>query len=115
MGHYILHFSLCHGMWPEMPGHKYHHRWQGAGGLRYGLRHGSCEGGGSQKGAPTTPRARKPFFFHPGSADCKVAWERVEKVWAGGGLKFHSFSMLCLKQSCGTTKGRSLPVPALPG
>ena len=64
MGRYILCFSLCRGMWPEMTGHKYHHCWWGVGGgvVMVSVT-GTLEGGGSQKGAPTTPRARKPFFF----------------------------------------------------
>ena len=55
MGRYILYFSLCHGMWSEMTGHKYRHCWWGVGGLRYGPCHRSPEGEGSQEGAPTTP------------------------------------------------------------
>ena len=43
-GCYILHFSLSHGMWSEVTGYKYHHRWLGVGGLRYGPCHGSREG-----------------------------------------------------------------------
>ena len=65
MGRCILHFLLCHGMWLEMTGHEYHHRWRGLGGLRYGPRHGSPEGGGvSERGFNDPPRAQT-FFLPP--------------------------------------------------
>ena len=67
MGHYILHFPLCHGMWAEMTGHKYHHRWLGVGGLRYGPRNGSPEEGGggvSERGFNDPPHAQT-FFLPP--------------------------------------------------
>ena len=91
MGHYILHFSLYHRMWSEMTGHKYHHRWRGVGGLRYGPRHGSPEGGGGflERGFNDPPRAQT-FFLPPrgggGSRSVKFVWETsrfklVAKSW----------------------------------
>ena len=65
MGRYILHFSLCHGMWLEMTGHKYHHRWWGVGGLRYGPRHGSPEGGGVSERGFNDPARAQTFFLPP--------------------------------------------------
>ena len=40
--------------------------------------------------------------------DCKVAWERVEKVWGWGEIKFHGFWMLCLTKLQWNNKGPGL-------
>ena len=45
------------------------------------------------------------------SGDCKVTWERVEKIWGGGEIKFHNFSMLCLTKKLWNNKG---PIPPCP-
>ena len=50
----------------------------------------------------------------PSSDDCKDVWERVEKFCGrgGGGIKFRSFSMLCLTKKAWTNKAPNLVCPS---
>ena len=83
MGRYILHFSLCHRMWPQMTGHKYHHRWRGGGGgLGMVPVTGALKGGVSERGCSDPPRTCKPFFFHPHTSPKNHCAPPYTTAWA---------------------------------
>ena len=91
MGRYILHFSSCHGMWQKMTELKYHHHWRGGlGGLGMVPVTGALKGGGSQKGAPTTPPPPcKPFLFHPWPIKCR-RWAKACRLCNGDGSRMQA-------------------------